>query len=301
MICDGKSVGWRAVAALAGLGMAAGCSREDPVDRNRSDSAQAATNAPLEVPQPTPLLDRAGLLDAIRAAAGAFAAGADDRKLQADLDGRRFAVRLAFACDGPVDEASTAPLRMTVRAGGRSMEIRAMPDLDVAGAAPGEGGSDNPAAIQSAEGFWFSYPWLLAEQCPAPRAVASREVAGREGASRGPPITPGPDDRDARTVSEETERSAGIAQYFTSEDSRLLDRSGRGYSKVVPLAEGEAPPKGLFLLLEGRLRTWPDGYVIRCRAAQKGTQPSCVAAATIDRVAVERIGDRSILAEWTTG
>lgn len=300
MICDGKSVGWRALATLAALGIVAGCSRDDTVDRNRSDGAEAATNVPLQVPQPTPLLDRAGLLDAIRAAAGAFAAGVDDRKVQTDLDGRRFAVRLAFACDGPVDEASTAPLRMTVRAGGRSIEVRAMPDPDVAGAAPDEGGSDNPAAIQSAEGFWFNYPWLLAEQCPAPRAVASREVAEREGASGGPPRTPGPDDRDARTVSV-GERSAGIAQYFTSEDSRLRDRSGRGYSKVVPLAEGEAPPGGLFLLLEGRLRTWPDGFVIRCRAVRKAAQPSCVAAATIDRVAVERIDDRSILAEWTTG
>lgn len=301
MICDCKSVCWRAVTALAALGMAAGCSQDDRVDRNQSDTAQAATNAPVQVPQPTPLLDRAGLLDAIRAAAGAFAAGVDDRKVQKDLDGRRFAVRLAFACDGPVDEASTAPLRMTVRAGGRSMEIRAMPDLDVAGAAPDEGGSNNPAAIQSAEGFWFSYPWLLAEQCPAPRAVASREVAGREGASGTPPRTPEPDNRDARTVSVETERSAGIAQYFTSEDSRLLNRSGRGYSKVVPLAEGEVPPRGLFLLLEGRLRTWPDGFVIRCRVARQATQPSCVAAATIDRVAVERMDDRSILAEWTRG
>lgn len=301
MFRDGKGVGWRAVAALAGLGMAAGCSQDDPVDRNRSDTAQAATNGSLQVPQPTPLLDRAGLLDAIRAAAGAFAAGVDDRKVQGDLDGRRFAVRLAFACDGPVDEASTAPLRMTVRAGGRSMEIRAMPDLDVAGAAPDEGRNDNPGAIQSAEGFWFSYPWLLAEQCPAPRAVASREVEGRESASRSPATTPGPDDRGAKTASMDSERSAGIAQYFTSEDSRLLNRSGRGYSKVVPLAEGEAPPRGLFLLLEGRLRTWPDGLVIRCRVARKATQPSCVAAATIDRVAVERIDDRSILAEWTTG
>lgn len=278
---------------LAALGIAAGCKQRDAADPTPRNTVADSASAVAEVPQPTPLLDRAGLLDAIGTAANAFAAGSDDRKVQANLKGRRFAVRMPFACNGPVDEKSTAPLRMTTRAGSRGFEIRAVPDLDAAGAEIDQAGGDNPAAIQSVEGFWFRYPWLLAEQCPAPRAPGV--------ADRNPSVTLGPDASVEQAAAQEMERSAGIAQFFTSEDSRLLHRSGRDYRKVVALPKGSAPPKGLFLLLEGRLRAWPDGKVVRCRDPGKGKRPSCIAAATIDRVAVERIDDRSILAEWTTG
>ena len=46
-----------------------------------------------------------------------------------------------------------------------------------------------------------------------------------------------------------------------------------------------------------RLRTWPNGQVIRCRGSGIDSQPECVAAVHLDRAAFER-PDGTELAEW---
>ncbi|MEO6432977.1 MAG: hypothetical protein ABIO29_03235 [Sphingomicrobium sp.] len=242
---------------------------------------------------------------AINQAASAFAADADDSAVQHGLDGRQFSVRLPFACGGAIASAVGAPLHMTLRPDGKALEVRAEPTIkaeDVAFAtapktgaspqAPSAATEDNRNAVRSVEGFWIEWPWLMAEQCPA--------------FARLPPNDPfmtmraADDDGHLPAAPAGPERTAGLAQFFSDSDSRLTSRSGRDYRRVVPLADGIAPPEGLFLLIEGRLRPWPGAKVIRCRANAPGTRPSCIAGARIDRVAIERADDRAVLGEWTS-
>lgn len=269
---------------LAGLLAAtlalAACRQAEPAaDTDANDSG-----APVNAPAPEPVadtIDRAALLRAIAEAASAFAAGTDDRAAQAALDGRPFAVLLPFGCAG-VAPAPGDSLSLTLRPGGRSYEVRAAPTIDAAAAGIDvEAEAETPAPIQSVEGFWFRRPWLLAATCPAARGPVVDPAAPQ------PAPAPAPGDT-----------SAGIARYVAEGESRLGNRAGRDYRKIVTLAEGESPPRGLYLLLEGRLRTWPDGRVIACRDTGAG-RPSCIAAAAIDRAAIETIADRSVIAEWT--
>lgn len=248
-----------------------------------------ADNGTAALPAPEPLLDRRGLLRALGEAASAFAAGIDDMEAQRAMVGRRFAFRLAFGCAG--DDADS-PLRLTVRPDGRSYEARARFTIGAEEATDFIPKPSDPdavevpaaSAIEAVEGFWVERPWLLAEQCPRPvEPVVATDVpdAGRQAAPPPP------------------ERLAGIAQFVTPGDSRLSLRGGRDYVKVVPLAEGVTPPPGLLLLVEGRLRAWPDGKAIECRDNPGGGQPRCLVGVTIDRVAFERADDRALVAEWT--
>lgn len=261
-------------------------------DNAATTNGDANAAAPVSRVAETPLLDRAGLLLVINQAASAFAAGSDDRDTQNQLDGRQFSVRLPFACAGPVPSGSRDPLRMTLRPDGKSVEISAMPTIGMdnvqfesADGAPG-------TAVRAVEGFWIDWPWLTLEQCPPAAQLLPIDPFMTMRASDTDnelPVAPPP-----------VERTAGVAQFFSDTDSRLGSRSGRDYRRVVPLREGQAPPKGLFLLIEGRLRHWPDGKVIRCSATVPGARPSCIAGAAIDRVAIERADDKTILGEWTS-
>jgi hypothetical protein len=255
--------------------------------------ADATTNDPVAEPilAQSPVLNRGALLLAIAEAASAFSAGIDDSKAQRELDGRQFSVRLPFACAGPLTGDADAPMKMTLRSDSKVLEVRAVPTIgpnDVA-MERDEQGEDNP--IRAIEGFWIEWPWMMAEQCPPSAQLPPTDpFMTMRAAGKVDDLPPAPP---------EPERTAGIAQFFTATDSRLASRSGRDYHRVVPLAEGVAAPKGLYLMLEGRLRTWPDGKVIRCSASQHGGRPPCIAGSTIDRVAIERADDLSVIGEWT--
>ena len=67
--------------------------------------------------------------------------------------------------------------------------------------------------IEAVEGFWLARPWLMSDACPAQRAGVPATAAAP-----------------AKLV--------GIAQYFTSEDSRVGQRSGRSYVSVEKIAVG---------------------------------------------------------------
>jgi hypothetical protein len=274
----------RCVAALIALAIVASCQRkpaDPPVD---DQGASPVADVVAEIPRAQPPMDRAAFLDTMRVAASAFAAGLEDREQQAELNNRRFTIRLPFACDGPSDSASDAPLRMILRPDGRSIELRVAPDLDAAaaGLSPPSEPSLDENAIQAVEGFWIDQPWLLADRCPAPKPAPPAAKTTPADTAEPPP-------------------TVGIAHYFSGADSRVSRRSGRDYSKVVSLPEGTSVPTGLVLVIEGRMRQWPGGKVIRCRHTGAGRPPACIAAAAIDRVTVERLDDSSILAEWTTG
>ena len=259
--------------ALLSLALLGGCEARD--DDNKAAPppiADAVEKAPSAVPLPAPALDRAALLEAVGKAASAYAAGVDDSAAQAALDGRRFAVKLRFGCQGPAEEGSGAPLRWRVKSDS-SLEITATPDLSLA--APELAGAVTQT-VEAVEGFWIARPWLLSDACPAVRNDVNA-----------PPASP--------------DHSVGIAQYSTTEGSRTERRSGRPYVSIAPLKPGEPLPQdGFVLLLEGRLQGWPGGPPIHCSTTAAGARPSCIASVRLDRVAVTRPGDGGVIDEWTS-
>lgn len=246
------------------------CQREEAEPSN-AVAPEAATNLAETLPLPDPAMDRSAFLAAVAAAASAHTAGVDDRKAQAALDGRRFAIRLRFGCGGPAETVSAAPLRWTANEDGNSFEIRATPDLSID---LKQFDDSQGETIEAVEGFWLERPWLTSDACPA-RSADALAAAGS------PP------------------QLVGIAQYFTEQDSRVEQRSGRSYVSVEKVASPEELPKdGLVLRLEGRLRTWPGGKVVICRGTGATLPPQCIAAIRLDRAAFERPGSGEVLAEW---
>lgn len=269
--------------------MLAGC-REQPVEPSGPRGNDGEPVLPLP-PPPAPPLDRAALLAAIGAAASAHAAGSDDRAGQRALAGRRFSIRMPFACPG-LDGAGRSQYSLTMRPDGRSFELRAVPSLTAADAVIAESGAALPEGVEEIEGFWIDRPWNVTDGCPPPPAPppgAPKEGPAATAEEPDPP--PVPPERPA-------ERSAGLVQLFAETDSRVGRRSGRDYRVVVRLAEGEALPQGMALVVDGRLRPWPDGRAIRCVGSDPHRRPACIAGADIDRVAFVRGDTGEVLSEW---
>ena len=260
-----------ALAASAALAVA-GCRAGDAPADNDAVAASPANDATpaKELALPQPALDRAAFLKAMASAASARTTGAKDG-LARQLDGRRFAIRVRFGCDGPAPATSTSALRWTHEKGGKSFGLYAKPDVSLA---------DEPLknisnqTIEAVEGFWIPRPWQVEDACP--EGQASDDEA----------VLPAP-------------QLVGIAQYFTSEDSRVGRRSGRPYvaTQTIEVPE-ELPRTGLILLLEGRFDAWPNGAVILCTGSGRNRQPTCIASAHLDRAAFLRPEDGSVIAEW---
>lgn len=228
---------------------------------------EAANESTAAMPVGEPVVDRAAFLNAMAAAASAHTAG--DGQQPDPLADRRFSIRLRFGCAGPAQDGSTDSIRWSMDEGGKSIRVRAEPDLVSTGLAPL---TVMTLGVEAIEGFWVPRPWLQNDACPA--------QPDEEGAGRAAPVV-------------------GLAQYFTADDSRVRRRSGRAYESVVRIAgPGEVPKKGLTLLLEGRFRAWPNGRVIRCWGAGASSPPSCVASMELDRAAIERPEDGRLLVEW---
>jgi hypothetical protein len=227
-------------------------------------------------------------LQAIDAAAGSFELNADDREAQAQLVNRQFVLRIPFGCGGvPV---TSGPLTVTLRPDGKSMALAATPDISATSL--GEG-----SKVEEAEGFWIPRPWVGAEACPAaPVTAPSADLVEGENAVAPANAVAAP--AKAAPMSVLTEKTAGLVQFFTDSDSRLVRREGKAYSAVVPVADGVLPPGGVALRIEGRLRPFPTGKVIRCRVGAEGLRPVCFASIQVDRIAFETLADKSILAEW---
>lgn len=268
--------------------LAAGCNVGGPDNEAIVDEDVLNSTLLPELPRPLAPLDRRGLLKAIDDAAGSFELSLDDREAQAQLVNRQFVLRIPFGCGGaPV---TSGPLTVTLRPDGKSMALSATPDIGAATL-----GSDSK--VEDAEGFWIPRPWVSAEQCPElPEAVAvesgDNAVVGNEAAALAPP-TPKP-----APLSVLTEKTAAIVQFFTPNDSRVVRRDGKAYSAVVPVEDGKLPAEGIALRVEGRLRPFPTGRVIRCRVSAAGLRPVCFVSIQADRIAFERLADKAILAEW---
>src|SRR5688572_25835410 len=76
-----------------------GCQAQD-----RTTPSDGATNPSVrrDLPVPDPSLDREFLLLALHRTASATAIGEDDGRIQHELDGKRFQLRLRFGCPGEV-------------------------------------------------------------------------------------------------------------------------------------------------------------------------------------------------------
>ena len=262
-----------AIAAVLG-----GCDRSD---RTVAPRPQPVTTDRAAAPIAAPLSDlsRTDLLNAVAEAASAFATGQRDAAGRAKLDGRTFDVTVRFGCAGPAAEG--APFGWTTDEERSKIDIHAKPTLAIDPATLGTAASGE---VEAVEGFWLPRPWVLADACPAPAAAL--------------PIPLPPDIAAALRPAPATDQTVGIAQYYGADDSRTRRRGDRAYSATEKLdSPADLPSQGIRLRIEGRLRAWPDGKVIRC-TGPAGERPSCVVSATIDRVAFERPEDGRVIAQW---
>lgn len=259
-----------ALLAVGGVGLASCEQRSDGRQENIANQAQTAPE-PSVLPQPEPVLDRQALLGAVAEAASAFAAGASGRAARKDLAGRQFSFRIAFGCSGPAQDIRQSNLAWFYDAEGKALRIRATPDINLESAwVEAMAGAD----VEAVQGFWIERPWLLEPICRRDEAPAS------------------PDQR---------QLEVGIAQFFTSEDSRVQLRS-RPFEAVQKVHEKGLPGVGgLHLVVSGRMKELSDGRVIACMATNPNRRPVCIASVEFDRVVVEDVTSQAVIAEWGGG
>jgi hypothetical protein len=254
------------------------CERKpEPAPAPAPPAAEPAPPPKPIVVAPPPPLGRAEILDALSAAASAYAAG---EAPSADLlAGRAFAIRMPFGCGGPAPAAPDGLAQWTWGPQQKTIKLSLTPadwtKSPLIAAPQGE------APWEAAEGFWIARPWMTAETCPA--AFDSAAPTGTA------PASP---------------QTAGLVAVFDAEGSRFGRRNGRAYSFTVR-PSGETPltlpDRGYRVLLEGRLGAFPDGRAIRCRAEGPDQRPICVAAVQLDRVAFEDGASGAVLSEWRKG
>jgi hypothetical protein len=221
------------------------------------------------------------LLTAIDAARTAYAAGAPPA--DGELAGRRFAIRQAFGCGGPLRGAPEVAASLPPGVAGwtwsrdqRSIDISLTPAdwTKTQGLATGE------TAWEAVEGYWLSRPWLREEGCPSAPAGAAPQLDPAVGAAA---------------------LTTGLAAVFEQGSSRVGRRDGRAFTLTLRGDPSPAPPVGGYrMVIEGRLTAFTDGRAIRCRSAHIDQMPVCVAAAEVDRVAFEDAGGE-LLKEWRVG
>ena len=256
----------QALLALAALDLAACSPRERPAPA--PDAAPQAPAAPV-IPAPPPPLSRAEFLRVVADAADASAAGAEYADAARQLEGRRFALRLPFGCQGPTT-VREPPIGYTVDARRGSLRLTARPEVWTdAGWARALVGGEN---VESIEGFWLRRPWTSSEACPPLPAMPGA-------------IPPSPE-------------TVGLAQAFAEGGSRLLRRGDRPYEATVKLPDGQAPGAGGFrLVLEGRIVAGADGRTVACLSEHPDRRPVCLVRVELGRVAFEDAAGGA-LAEW---
>jgi hypothetical protein len=230
--------------------------------------AAAAITAPL------PALTRKDLIEASRQAAARYAAGETAAGTDV-LTGRRFSVRIPFACNG-IQNAPAAQIALSLDAQNQSITLAARPgdwtSLPMLQAAP------DAQAIDTASGFWIPRPWNSSESCPAPRAYPV-------------PVTP----------TSATAQTLGLVQMSGDSDSRVGQRSAHAYEFTRKIASGDAAVLGhsYRLVLEGRITGFADGQAQRCWAESADHRPLCLYGVSFDHVAFEDAETGKVLANWT--
>lgn len=229
---------------------------------------------------PNPVLERPDIL-ALIAAAASDAAGGIVRPGPSGLDGRQFRLRIAFGCAGEdppppgLEPPRDGVARWVRQASDETLRL-SLSSADWRETNPVGAASDGFEAI---DGVWISQPWMDSEACPA----------------SGLPVT----DERAQTVPPRV----GLAMLRAEGGSRLGGTGSRDFSYTVRGQGGERPPapgRGYRLVIEGRLKAWSDGRVIRCRPVRSDAPPPCVIGTEVDSIAFDDAAGLR-LSEWRAG
>ena len=288
------------VTALTGFALA-GCEQKPPPPQSKP----AEVAPPLVQVLPPPNIERATFLQALDAAASAYAAGRTDTPEA--LAGRRFVLRQPFGCAGPLPAmAERKPGQASLRWGPKqqSLELGLQPaDWTKSPIVAGL------SAWEAVEGFWLARPWLRTDACPAslpPATAGSDPVSAAPTPLTAPAPLAGPaPNADAPTPPTTAlplaPLTVGIAAVYPEGGSRLDRRDGRAFRHTVRGdATLQAPQDGYRLVLEGRFTTFPGGGAIECHAPGPDVRPVCIAAAEVDRIAFEDARGQ-VLSEWRRG
>lgn len=296
----------RARALFIALAVAPGLAQCDRREREPAPEAPQVTTPVAPLGQVT-AMNRGELVNTLARAASAYAAG--ETEAGESLNGRRFAVRLPFGCQGAGETSVTlapglAAWRRVNEA--RDIELRLEP-ADWLASPVLDGGAALNEAWAGVEGFWIARPWLALETCPPTRAAApattppapaaGEEIEAEAGnqTQETPPLP---------TIALADPLTAGLAAYTPLGGSRIGRREGQPYVYVLrgeAEAPAQRPERGWRVLLEGRIGAFPDGRSVRCRAASRDQRPVCIAAIQVDKVAFEDASSGRQLAEWRPG
>ncbi len=248
-------------AASAGAGFIAG-------KNSVSVPASIVATEPSVPPSPPPIVadDTLGRADIIRLADMTADAASGGPAIEDPMDGRRFAIRIAFGCrlaEGGRDEGAAYTRE------DETLRVRVLPQdwTDI----PWVAKELSQRGAIGAEGFWIPRPWTQAETCPPGGA----EVSGPSS-------------------------SLGIAQTFDSTSSRVQQRRGRALEATVQVAAADADfSKGLSLVIEGRVVRWPGGRdTILCRTAKPYERPVCVVGTELESVSIDNASSGERLSTW---
>ena len=262
----------RRIMPVALLALAA-CSGGDGKDEEKAPAPETVRPEivpalPVEVKP----LGRQQILSALAASADAAASGSAPPSANAELVGRSFEIRLPFGCEGP-DTDDWANWRFDAAA--RSLKLTAA----------SEQWTGTPLArtilpekdYEALEGFWLNRPWTTSEACPQAPA-SNTDVPEAE--------VPLP------------RETAGIAQFFSTDSPRTLQRAGRPYSMSLKRKEPPSAGQSFRLVLQGRIGAFPDGQPVRCNIERTSLPPVCIIAAKFSRVAFEDALTGESLADW---
>jgi len=246
-----------------------------PMVRVPPASLPAAAVKPAAAIAPAPpVLTRKDLIDNARLATARFA---DGQPLPGDatLVGRRFSLRIPFACNG-MQSGPAAQVSLILDPANKSVTLAARPG-DWTGLAQLQVAPGKPA-IESASGFWLPRPWSYAEKCPPARDYPV-------------PATP--------TLA--TAPTLGLVEISTAADSRAGQHGEHGYEFTRKITDGDAAVlgHGYRLVLEGRITGFENGSALRCAAESPDHQPVCLYAVAFDHVAFEDADTGTVLANWT--
>lgn len=249
-------------AASGGAGFVAG--------RNSIDfPVSAVATEPAAPPPLAPTVSEItlGRVDIIRLADMAADAASGGSAVENMMDGRRFVIRIPFGCgqltDGRIDKGETYTVE------DETLRVRILPQdwTDL----PWFANELSRRDVVGAEGFWIPRPWTSTETCPADE-----------------------------TEPADSSSSLGIAQLFDSQSSRVGQRRGRALEATIQVDASAADfSKGLRLVIEGRLVTWPGGReTVLCRAAKAYDRPVCLVGTKLDSVSIENASSGERLAAW---
>jgi hypothetical protein len=259
-------------------------------------SAEANAVAPAaEEPVAEPVtLGRGDIIALAAAAAAAHASGQPAGTEPDSAIGRRFALRIAFGCNGPTAgpaapararpegetpteldlqprqalEWSLNPATKVVRVSARPAAWTAWPLIAKVVSEP----------FDAVEGFWLPRPWTDSEACPRVADAAPIAIAAS------PP-----------------RQTVGLAQVYDAGDSRLGRRGSRPYEVVKKLSDAEAADlsRDFRLVLEGRIVGYPDHRAVRCASPSADERPVCLVGVAFDRVAIEDARSNELMGDWT--